>query len=282
MAQAAATSAVGQGRGIGFGLLRQLAGRPLWLTGMAMEIAGFVLEATAFALAAATLVAPVLAWDVPGFVLLSALLARRALPRRAVLAAAATGVGVAGLGVSFGASSGVGSLASSGQLLGLLAVAAAGAGAAALLTRPGRRFSSAARQAVVLSGAAGLCYACATLATRQVGRVAAEGRLLGLLTSPTPYVLVGCSVLAIPLLQRGLQLRPVVAYPVSSAMSAVLPVAGSVVLFSEPVPHGWSGVLFVGCVAVIVAGVAALARLRPDAESSAPRPRAPAAVRRSP
>lgn len=247
------------GEGVGFLLLLRLAVRPLWLAGLAAEAVSFVLEVYALSKAPVALVAPVMACDMIVF----ALLARRTLgeritgPGRAGIVSMALGVAL--LAVAFRDSTGMGVTASTDQMLLFgafgLAFAAMGAAAANLADRGGQ----VARAALLFGLTAGVCYAIATLATRQLGLLLEEHRLHSLLTSPAPYVLVVFSVLALSLEQRGLQDRAaVVAFPVTSGVSAFLPVVIGLTLLGESTPGGAQMIAFVVSLTMVFAGVIGL------------------------
>jgi hypothetical protein len=104
------------------------------------------------------------------------------------------------------------------------------------------------------------------MATRQVGRVFSPDDPWHLLATPTPYVLAGCSVLAIMLMQRGLQSKPLLTFPVVSAVAAMLPVGLSAAVLDDQVPGGSRRVGFVLALVLIATGVALLGRDRVAAE----------------
>src|SRR5699024_8558635 len=99
------------------------------------------------------------------------------------------------------------------SFLGAAALACALAAlAGARLLASGRRTVAAA----VFGTASGLAYGFATLATRQVGRTFVPERPWELLAGPTVYVLVGCSVLGIAMMQRALQTSPIFTFRLTS------------------------------------------------------------------
>jgi uncharacterized membrane protein YhhN len=120
--------------------------------------------------------------------------------------------------------------------------------------------------AVVFSAASGTCYGIATLATRQVGREFSIDEPWQLLTTPTPYVLAVTSLLGVALTQRGLQLWPVLSFPVVSAVSAFVPVVLGAAVLGEDVPTGASRLAFVAALAVLAGGVCLLGRARAEGE----------------
>jgi uncharacterized membrane protein YhhN len=115
---------------------------------------------------------------------------------------------------------------------------------------------------VAFSLASGVAYGFATLATRQVGRTFTGDEPWQILTGPAPYVLVGCSILAIATMQRALQTSPTITFPITSEVSAFLPVIVGAALFGDPVPTGGRQVLFVAALVLMAGGVGLLGRDR--------------------
>ena len=262
------------GHGLGFGLLARLALRPLWLLGLAVETAGFLLEVYALSVAPVALVGPVMALDMIVFTLLAGWALRERVSRAGLGAIGAMVAGVGLLAYAFEQHGDVGQSASTRVLLlflsaGLVFALLAAAGAGRVAAR--RRVAA----AVGFGMAAGVAYAIATLATRQFGLALDERRsdggyvgsyLFDLLRTPAPYLLVIFSVLAMSLEQRGLQGEAaVVAFPVTSGISAFLPAVLGLTLFGEAAPTGRHLAAFVLALALIAVGIAGLARDRASA-----------------
>lgn len=264
--QAYAAREEAPGGGVGLGLLARLALRPLWLAGLASEAVSFLFEVYALSKAPVALVAPVMACDMVVF----ALLARRTLGERisrpGKMGIASMAVGIALIALAFHNETGIGTEATDGQmfLFGAFGLAFTAVGAVAA-DRAGRRGGVA--QAAVLFGlTAGVCYAIATVATRQLGLLLHGNELGHLMATPTPYVLVVFSVLALSLEQRGLQGRAaVVAFPVTSGVSAFLPVVLGLTLLGETTPGGGQMVAFVIALTMLATGVVGLGRDRATA-----------------
>ena len=255
----------------GFGLLfvLRLARRPLWLAGLIGEIGAFLLEAYAFSVAPTALVAPVMAFDMVVFVMLSRWAFAARLGSRGWAGVAAIVGAVALLAVAFARNEELGDKASTATLVwfGVVSVlAGVAAAAAATALRPTVRPLAA---AAVFSVASGGAYGLATLATRQVGRTFSADDPWELLATPTPYVLAVCSVVGIVMMQRALQVRPVLAFPVVSAMGAVLPVLIGVTLLDDAVPGGAGRAGFVIALLLLVGGVSLLGADRSRAERPA-------------
>lgn len=266
VAQALVARNMPPSEGIGLALTMRLARKPLWLAGMFAEVAGFALEAFAFSAAPATLVAPLLGCDMLVFVLLGAWAFRERLSRRGIEGAIAMGCGVAVLAAAFGGAAELGSTATDIELWCFLAATVFVTLAAVLvgnhLAHTGRRL----RAGVTVSLAAGIGYGLAALATRQIGRTFDTSDPWDLLSTPTPWVLAGCSILGIALLQRGLQASAALAFPITSAVSAFIPVVVGAVVFDDEVPAGPRRGLFVVALILIISGVGLLARDRSAAE----------------
>jgi multidrug transporter EmrE-like cation transporter len=255
----------------GFGLLfvLRLARRPLWLAGLVGEIGGFLLEAYAFSVAPTALVAPVLAFDMVVFVVLCRWAFGARLGLRGWLGVAGIAVAVAVLAVAFAAGEQLGDPASTAILVWFgIASVLAGAVAAGIAARL-RVGSRPLVAAGVFSVAAGAAYGLATLSTRQVGRTFSVDDPWHLLATPTPYVLAVCSIVGIVMMQRALQTRPVLAFPVVSAMGALLPVILGVTLFNDEIPGGTGRFDFVIALLLLVGGVGLLGADRSRAEHAA-------------
>lgn len=266
--QAMAARREAAGKGVGLGLLAHLVRRPLWLAGLAVEALSFLLEVYALSLAPIALVAPVMAMDMVVF----ALLARRFLGER-ISRVGFGGIGAMVFGVlllayAFETGARVGTAATEGQLLAFLVFGLVFTLTAALFADRASRRGLETLSALGFGLAAGVSYAIAVLATRQIGLFVLERRssevgVVDLLVTPTPYLLVVFSVLALGLQQRGLQSRAaVVAFPVTSGVSAFLPVTLGLTLFGEPAPVGLRMVAFVVSLALVAGGIVGLGRDR--------------------
>ena len=256
------------GAGMGLGLMLRLVRQPIWLLGLGLEVAGFVVEAYAFSVAPVTLVAPVMACDILVFVLIGSTVFGSRLSGTGLSGVGAMAGGLALLALAFSSDTGVGTAASSTELAGFLGGAIVLAAVAALF---GTRALTAGCQlaaAGVFSMAAGLSYGLATMSTRQVGRTFGIHHPWSLLGTVTPYALVGCSVLGIILSQRASQARAIIAFPLISAAAAFLPVILGATLFGDQVPTGELRVSFTAGLALLAIGVVLLARDRSTTELS--------------
>jgi drug/metabolite transporter (DMT)-like permease len=275
VAQAVSARTTETGRGVGAGLTVRLARRPLWLVGFAAELGGFVVEAFAFSAAPATLVAPVAALDLVVFVLLGSLVFGTRWSRYGVAGAGAMTGGVVVLALAL-RSEGLGRPAGTAELIGLALGCAVAGGALALAGDRALRAGRAALATAAFALGSGIAYSVATLSTRQIGRTFTADEPWQLLTTPTPYVLGVASVLAITLMQRGLQTGALLTYPIVSASSAFVPVAVGVIVLGDPMPAGGARIAFMAALVLIAAGLGLLAHDRSAAEAGTART-APAA-----
>ena len=254
------------GRGLGAMLVLRLATRPLWLLGLVFDIGAFLLEAYAFSSAPATLVAPLTACELVFFVPAARLLLGEKPGRLSLVGLLAMAGGVALLGTSFGGSVVVGHPASEAQLLWFLVATGVVAGVAAVVGSRAMATGRTVFAAVLFSAAAGFAYGLSTLATRQIGRSFSSDHPWDLLQTATPYALVGCSLLGIGLMQRGLQANPWLTFPITSAVGAMLPVLLSATLLGDQVPGGTARVSFVAALVLVLCGAIVLGRDRARAE----------------
>jgi uncharacterized membrane protein YhhN len=121
---------------------------------------------------------------------------------------------------------------------------------------------------VLFSAAAGASYGLATMAIRQVGRTFSPDDPWHLRATATPYTLTVCSLIGIAMMQRGLQTSSLLAFPVTSATGAVLPVILGATLLGDEVPTGAGRTAFVAALVLIVGGVILLGNDRATAAAS--------------
>jgi drug/metabolite transporter (DMT)-like permease len=266
VAQAVAATRSTTGSGLGVGLTLRLARQPIWLLGLACDLGGFAMEAYAFSLAPATLVAPVMAADMLVFLLLATVVLRSPLTRTGWIGAGILSLGAALLALAFTGGGELGAAADNASLLWMLTAAlVVCGGVVGMVARFHVRGPVA---ALGFSLAAGVAFGLATMATRQVGRTFDPHQPLELFTTPTPYLLAVCSLLAITIEQRALQNDPFVAFPVTSAVSAFLPAILGAAVLGDEVPGGFPRVVFVVALALLAAGVAVVGRSRAHSEDS--------------
>jgi len=255
--------------GFGWRLMLRLATRPIWMIAFSGEIVGFALEAYAFSVAPATLVAPIMACDLIAFVLTATLLFREKLTRTGIAGVATMTGGVGLLALAFAGKDELGRPASDKLMVIFLIISV---GACAVLAGVGTRTLVTGQRvlaAALFSAAAGASYGLATMATRQIGRVFSPDHPWHLLATATPYTLIVCSLLGIGMMQRGLQTSALIAFPIVSAMGALLPVILGSTLLDDQVPSGWGRLTFVFALVCVGTGVVLLGRDRAAAERAA-------------
>lgn len=233
-------------------LLPALLRRPLWLLALLLDLAAWVIQAAALALAPIELVVPLMA---VGAVLLVLLGVRWLGERFGRAELTAVALVAAGGSVAAVAAEGVAPARAPLGAGAQLGVAAAAAATALLASRS--------HSGVALGTAAGCLYAATAICTKEVGdRLAADGwRALGpLLQSPTPWLLALFGVVALWLVQAGFQRAN--AASVTAAMTAVDsvgPVLAGFLLYHERWPSGAGRPLLATGIAAAVLGATMLA-----------------------
>lgn len=233
-------------------LLPALLRRPVWLLALLLDLAAWVSQAAALALAPIELVVPLMAVGAALLVVLGVRWLGERFGR-----AELTAVGLVAVGGSLAAVATVGITSTRTPLgawtqLGVATLAAA----TALLASRGR-------SGVALGAAAGCLYAATAIWTKEVGdRLAADGsHALGpLLESPTPWLLALFGVAALWLVQAGFQRAN--AASVTAALTAIEsagPVLAGFLLYHERWPSGPSGLLLAAGIAAAVIGTTMLA-----------------------
>ncbi|WP_131765117.1 hypothetical protein [Candidatus Protofrankia californiensis] len=261
--QAVAARQAPPGGGLGLGLLLRLTLRPLWLLGLAVEAGSFLLEVLALSVAPVALVAPLMAGDMVVFSLLARRFLGERISRVGWRGMASMVAGIVLLAFAFSRDAQVGDRASDHEMGLFLACGLTFTAVGAWLANRAGRGERVAQAALLFGLSAGACYAIATLATRQIGLYLDDHELVRLLATPTPYVLIVFSVLALGLEQRGLQGRAaVIAFPVTSGVSAFLPVMLGLTLFDESAPEGLRMAAFVASLVLVAVGILGLGRDR--------------------
>ncbi len=236
--------------------LRVLLRSRRWLVGFATGIGGWALYVAALARAPLSLVQAASA----GGIGLLALLASRggaALTLRERVAVGASVAGLALLGGSLAGHSGGGQRGTTAALALWIGTSAA---AAALLSGRG---GEALAPGAGLGAAAGLLYAAGDVATK-----AAVGSGARLALVPVVLALHGLAFVALQLgFQRGGALATA---GVATLATNALPIAGGMVVFREPLPHGILGALRAAAFALTVLGAALIARPELPLERAAP------------
>ncbi|MGP3683803.1 DMT family transporter [Streptomyces sp. IBSNAI002] len=255
--QRRAALTVPQSKGFRFGLVLDLLRRPLWLAGILAVIAAGVGQALALATGALALVQPLFVLELPLALLIASLVTRTRLP--GTLWLAVTGV-VAGLGIVLVAASPRGNRTDVPPDRWVLALAAC-AVAVALLTVAGLRRPPGRMRAGCLGAATAVCYALTAALMKSAMHVLDGGGIGAFLTTWETYAFAASGVCALLLLEHAMQGGPLVAsQPALTLGDASVSVALGVLLYEEHLrAHWWLLPQLLG-LALICAGVLALAR----------------------
>jgi hypothetical protein len=239
--------------------VRLLLGDRSWLLGFVMESSGFLLYATALALASLSLVQSISAGGIGVLAYVSARMARRELSRRELAGVILSVLGLLALAVSLVGGSGAGGHGSTALILLWLGASAA---AAILVLLLGRALLGA---AVAAGIAGGLFFAIGDISTKLVTEGGARtGFLVTLILGYT---------LGTALLQVGYQAGGALTVAgLATLLTNALPIAAGTVVLDEPVPSGVYGGLRILAFAAVTAGGVLLARPESGAAKSSPGP----------
>jgi hypothetical protein len=218
-----------------------------WMVGFVMEGTGFLLYATALALASLALVQSILAGGIGVLAFVSSRLTPRRLSRRERNGAILSVLGLAALAVSLAGGSGEGSGGSVIAIfLWLGATAAVGAGVFSL----GRRWLGA---AVANGVAGGLFFSMGDISTK----LATQG---GARTGFVVVLILGY-LLGTALLQLGYQSGGALTVAgLATLLTNALPIAAGTIVLGEPIPSGALGALRIFAFAAVSAGAFLLAQ----------------------
>ncbi|MFE6843998.1 DMT family transporter [Streptomyces sp. NPDC057686] len=255
--QRRAALTVPQSKGFRFGLVLDLLKRPVWIAGILAVIAAGVGQAAALATGALVLVQPLFVLELPLALLIASLVARRRLPGALWLAVAGV---VAGLGVALAAASPAGNRTHVPIDRWIPALAVCAAVVAALAVAGLRRPPGRAR-AGCLGAATAVCYALTAALMKHSVYVLTEGGIVAFLTTWQTYAFGATGICALLLLEHAMQGGPLVAsQPALTLGDAGISIALGVVLYEEHLRTGWWLLPQLLGVALICAGVVALAR----------------------
>ena len=251
-------------------LLVRLVGRPLWLVGIAADVAGYVLQFIALGHGSLVLVQPLLVCGLLFALPLGALLSRRRFTRGDGMGSAAV---VAGLAL-FLVVANPGSGSSTASSVTWVMVSIGTAGPAALLVWWSNRRTGAVR-ASLQATAAGALYGLSAALTKTVAAVVTAGGgvthvVYELAVTWQTWALVATGIIGLLLSQSAFQAGPLGwSLPALTVVDPVVSIIIGAVAFGEPVNDAPAAVLAeaVGLVLMIV-GVTVLARspLVPHAE----------------
>ncbi|MFH0519997.1 DMT family transporter [Streptomyces sp. M41] len=258
MLQRKAALTVPRSEGFRAGLILDLLRRPVWLAGILAVIAAAVCQALALATGPLTIVQPLFVLELPLTLIVASLLMHRHLSGRGWLAVA---VVVAGLAVALFAASPSGNrthvpldrwvpalAVCMGLVVGL---------ALAALRRPEGR-----ARAALLGAATAISYALTAALMKAATHILEEQGLGAFLTAWQTYAFAATGVCALFLLENALQAGPLVAsQPALTLGDALVSLALGITLYEEEIRSGWWLLPQLLGVALIAAGVLALARI---------------------
>lgn len=258
MLQRKAALTVPSSKGFRAGLILDLLRRPVWLAGILAVIAAAVCQALALATGPLTIVQPLFILELPLTLIVASLLMHRHLPGRGWLAVA---VVVAGLAVALAAASPSGNrthveldrwIPALAVCMGLVA----GLALAALRRPEGRA------RAACLGAATAISYALTAALMKASVHILEEQGLGGFFSAWQTYAFAATGVCALFLLENAMQAGPLVAsQPALTLGDALVSLALGITLYEESIRTGWWLLPQLFGVALIAAGVLALARI---------------------
>ncbi|MFG3102112.1 DMT family transporter [Streptomyces sp. NPDC048182] len=255
--QRRAALSVPQSQGFRPSLILDLLRRPVWLGGMLAVVVAGVGQAAALATGPLSLVQPLFVLELPCALLLASLMTGNRLPEAMWLAVGAV---VVGLGVALAAADPGGGRADVSLDRWLPALGAC-AGLAVLLTAAGLRRPVGKARAGCLGAATAVCYALTAALMKDSMRVLGRDGVTGFFTTWQTYGFALAGVAAVLLLEHAMQGGPLVAsQPALTLGDATVSLLLGVVLYREDVRTGWWALPQLLGVALVVAGVLALAR----------------------
>jgi multidrug transporter EmrE-like cation transporter len=221
-----------RGSGIVRGVLAWI-GDPVWLGGLGVQTLGYALYVVAIAGAPVSMVAVMMQGGIGLFVLLSVVfLGERAWPREwAGIGAIIAGMVLLSLSLSAGEQQGAIDVAALLELTAILLVL----GALPFTRR--RLAEDGAAQAIGSGIAFGLGALFTKAMTDRFLEAGSAGLALRIATDPWVYATIAANIAGIVMLQNSFhQARAIIAMPLSSALSNLVPIAGGMLAFGEGLP----------------------------------------------
>ncbi len=237
-------------------LLVRMAGRPVWLAGIAADSAGFIAQAAALRVGQLAVVQPLLVLSVVFALPLGARLSHQHVDRREMAAAALVVLALFGFLVVANPSGGRNEAPLGAWIIAGIACAVPAAAFSVL----GRR-GPAARRAAFTGAAAGVLFALSAALTKAVVDELAVGAV-HLITSWEPYALIGVGYVSMTLNQLALNTRALAATMASStALDPIVSVTLGLALLDEHLHAGGlqAAGAFVALAAALI-GMVVLAR----------------------
>ncbi|WP_307717601.1 DMT family transporter [Streptomyces sp. V4I23] len=249
---------VPRSQGFRAGLLLDLLHRPVWLAGMAAVVVAGVCQAVALGTGPLTIVQPLFVLELPLALILATRLLHGSLPRAGWVALAAV---VVGLGIALGAASPSGNRTDVPAERWVVALPVCAAVVLALAAAALRRPEGRAR-AACLGTATAISYAVTAALMKEAVHILDDHGLGAFLTAWQTYAFAATGAAAIFLLEHAMQAGPLVAsQPALTLGDAAVSLCLGILLFEEHVRTGWWMLPEAAGVALVVAGVLALARM---------------------
>ncbi|MGW0777772.1 DMT family transporter [Streptomyces sp. NPDC002835] len=256
--QRKAALVVPHSQGFRAGLILDLVRQPVWLGGILAVVVAGLCQAVALGTGPLTIVQPLFVLELPLALILATLLLHGSLPRAGWVAVAGVVVGL-GIALAAAAPSGNRTDVPGDRWVVALAVCAAVvlALSAAALRRPEGR-----ARAAFLGSATAISYAVTAALMKEAVHILADHGLRAFLTTWQTYAFAAAGVAAVLLLVHAMQAGPLVAsQPALTLGDAAVSLTLGILLFEEHVRTGWWLLPEAAGVALVVAGVVALARL---------------------
>ncbi|WND23977.1 DMT family transporter [Streptomyces violaceus] len=256
--QRKAALTVPRSEGFRAGLMLDLLRRRVWLAGILAVIAAAVCQALALATGPLTIVQPLFVLELPLTLIVASLLMHRHLPGAGWLAVT---VVVAGLAVALAAASPSGNRTHV-ELDRWIPALAVCAGAVAALALAALRRPEGRARAACLGAATAISYAVTAALMKAAVHILDEQGLVGFFTAWQTYAFAATGVCALFLLENAMQAGPLVAsQPALTLGDALVSLALGILLYEETIRSGWWLLPQLFGVALIAAGVFALARI---------------------
>ncbi|MDG4859560.1 DMT family transporter [Streptomyces sp. T-3] len=242
-------------------MVSQLLRQPVWVLGILGVTCAALFQALALNTGPMVLVQPVFVLELPLAMLISIPLLRQRLSRQGWLA---VGAMVAGLAL-FLAAAAPGTGTTQAPMRYWIPALAVCCGAMALLTAAALRRPSGVVRAACLGFAAAIGNALTAALMKSATHTLDDDGIGAFLTTWQTYAFAAAGIASVFLLENALQAGPLIAsQPALTLGDALVSLALSLTLFSEPVRTGWWLIPEAAGLALVTAGVVALSRLRRD------------------
>ncbi|MEU0372746.1 DMT family transporter [Streptomyces sp. NPDC006283] len=244
--------------GLRASLMLDLLRQPVWLAGILSVVAAGVCQAVALATGPLTIVQPLFVLELPLALVIASLVLHRHMPRMGWVAVSAV---VVGLGIALAAASPSGNRTHVPLDRWIIALVVCAAVVVALTGAALRRPEGRAR-AALLGTATAISYAVTAALMKAAMHILDDGGITAFLTAWQTYAFAAFGACALFLLENAMQAGPLVAsQPALTLGDAAVSMALGLLLYEEHVRTGWWLVPQAVGVALVAAGVVALARM---------------------